>query len=90
MAERQIKLKKIEEQIKSGVLKNTSTQTGESSEYILYLGQNKNARFYCSSAYKEIVLSFNFCSKSFIFTKSMWLLFRRHFTEIDSLLLKND
>ena len=44
-------------------------------KFILYLGQNKNARIYFSSAYKEIVLSFNFCSKSFIFTKSMWLLF---------------
>ncbi len=58
MAERQIKLKKIEEQIKSGVLKNTSTQTGDSSEFILYLGQNKNARFYFPSAYKENVFKF--------------------------------
>jgi hypothetical protein len=86
-----LNLKKLEEQIKSGVLKNNSTQTGDSSEFMLYFGQNKNARIYFSSANKEIVLSFNFCSKSFIFTLiSMWLLFRRHVTEIDSLLLKND
>lgn len=90
MAQKQLVIKKKEDQIKSGLLKTASTQTGNSSEFIPYLGQNKYARIYFSSAYKEIVLSFNFCSKSFIITKSMWKVFRKHLSEIDSLLLKND
>ena len=90
MAQKQIDITKIQDQIKSGLLKTASTQTGNGSEFILYLGQNKNASIYFSPVYKEVVLSYNFCSKSFIITKSMWKVLRKHLSEIDSLLLKND
>ena len=86
MTERHVMNKKIENKFNNGCLKNSSIQTGNSNDLILYLSDNKSIRVYYSNAYKEIVLSFNFGSKSFIITKLMWVVFKKHFIKIDNLL----
>ena len=90
MTQKQIQIKKLHDRINSGILKSISTQTGDNNELIIYLGKNKHVRVYFSLAYKETVISFNFCSKSFILTKSMWLVFKKNLNEIDFLLKNNN
>jgi len=69
-------------------MKNVSTQTGNSSEFCIYLSNNKRARFYRSEAYKDDVLAFNINNaKSFIITRSMWKLLRLYLPQIDHLFL---
>lgn len=70
--------------------KNSSTQTGEpSSDLFIYLTNKKTIRVYFSSSYKANVLSFNFgSSKSFIFTREMWNIFKHHINDIDNILNK--
>ena len=88
MTERHVMNKKIENKLINGCLKNSSTQTGNSNDLIIYLSDNKSIpiRVYYSNAYKEIVFSFNFGSKSFIITKLMWVVFKKHFIKIINLL----
>ena len=86
MTERHVMDKKIENKFNNGCLKNSSTQTGNANDLIIYLSDNKSIRVYYSNAYKEIVLSFNFGSKSFIITKLMWVMFKKHFIKIINLL----
>ena len=86
MTERQVLNKKIQEKIDNGKLKTIATQTGNSNDLFIYLSDNKSIRVYYSNSYKEIVLSFNFGSKSFIITRSMWLIFKKNFIKIDNLL----
>ncbi len=63
------------------------TQTGEQDHLFIHLENKKTARIYYSSSYKENVLSLNFgSSKNFIFTKSMWNIFRKYIKTIDNLL----
>jgi len=70
--------------------KHMYTQTGEIDDFFIRLNGRKTARIYYSSSYKEKVLSLNFgTSKNFIFTKSMWDLFRNYTNTIDNI-LKND
>ena len=69
------------------VKRNVAVQTGNNNEFIIFLTNKKTARVYFSPCYKETVLSFNFgTSKSFIISKSMWHIFRRHIKEIDNCL----
>ena len=69
--------------------RSISTQTGDEEDFLVYLSNNKTARIYFSSAYKDKVLSFNFgTSKSFIITKLMWRIFRNYINEIDSCMYK--
>ena len=86
MAERQLLIKKIQENIINGKLKSVATQTGSSNDLLIYLTDNKSIRVYYSHGYKQVVLSFNFGSKSFIITKNMWLIFKKNFIKIDDLL----
>jgi hypothetical protein len=86
MAQRQIINEKIKQKLNKGDIKTVSTQTGNSNELIIYLSDNKSIRDYYSNGYKEVVLSFNFGSKSFIITKPMLLIFKKNFYKIDSLL----
>ena len=86
MTERHEMNQKIENKFNYGYLKNASTQTRNSNDLIIYLSDNKSIRVYYSNAYKEVVLSFNFDSKSFIITKLMWIVFKKHFIKIDNLL----
>ena len=89
MTERQILIKKYEDNLLNGKLKNVVTQTGDSNDMIIYLSDTKNIRVYYSNSYKETVVSFNFGTKSFIINKQMWMVFRKHFNKIDYL-LEND
>ena len=67
--------------------RNIGVQTGDDNDLYIYLTNKKTARIYLSPAYKEKFLSLNFgTSKSFIITKSMWKIFRNHFSEIDNIL----
>jgi hypothetical protein len=70
---------------------NMSTQTGDDEDFFrIHLDGKKTARIYYSTAYKDNVLSLNFgSSKSFIFTKPMWRLFRNYINTIDNY-MKND
>ena len=66
------------------VKRKVAVQTGDNNEFMIYLTNKKTARVYFSTCYKDTVLSINFgTSKSFIISKSMWRIFRRHFKEID-------
>jgi hypothetical protein len=67
--------------------RNIGVQTGDDNDLYIYLTNKKTARIDLSPAYKEKVLSLNFgTSKSFIITKSMWKIFRNHYSEIDNIL----
>jgi hypothetical protein len=77
MTQKQISKERIKHKLLNGNIKNVSTQTGNSNEVIIYQSNNKSIRVYHSSGYKEVVISFNFGSKSFIITKPMWLIFKK-------------
>ena len=89
MTERQVINRKYENNLLNGKYKNIQTQTGDPQDMIIFLSNTKNIRVYFSNAYKQMVVSFNFGSKSFIINKQMWFIFRKHFLKIDSL-LQND
>ena len=89
MTQKQIQIKNLQDRINSGHLKSKSTQTGDNNELLIYLAKNKHVRVYFSLAYKETVISFNFCSKSFIITKSMWTVVKKNLNQIE-FLLNND
>ena len=89
MTERQVINRKHENNLLNGKYKNIQTQTGDPQDMIIFLSNTKNIRVYFSNAYKQMVVSFNFGSKSFIINKQMWFIFRNHFLKIDSL-LQND
>ena len=55
------------------------TQTGEPNDFTIHLSNTKNIRVYYSPAYKDMVVSFNFGTKSFIINKQMWLVFKKNF-----------
>ena len=74
------------DQLIRGTRSFQEAKTGNSNDLIIYLSDNKSIRVYYSNAYKEVVLSFNFDSKSFIITKLMWIVFKKHFIKIDNLL----
>ena len=86
MTQKQISNERIKHKLLNGNIKNVSTQTGNSNEVIIYRSDNKSIRVYYSSGYKEVVISFNFGSKSFIITKPMWLIFKKNFNKIDNLI----
>ena len=86
MTEKQILLKKFAENFNYGKLKSVASQTGNLNDLIFFLSDNKSIRVYYSNGYKQVVLSFNFGSKSFIITKSMWRIFKNNFQIIDNLL----
>lgn len=70
--------------------KNISTQTGDTTELFINFTNKKTAKIYFSTAYKARVLSINFgTSKSFIFTKDMWNILKKHISQIDKI-LNND
>ena len=89
MTERQVINRKHENNLLNGKYKNIQTQTGDPQDMIIFLSNTKNIFVYFSNAYKQMVVSFNFGSKSFIINKQMWFIFRKHFLKIDSL-LQND
>ena len=73
----------------SGSIKNATVQTEHSQQdFVVHLTNKKSIRVYYSNAYKEIVISFNFGTKSFIFTKLMWFIFKKHLPFIDTLIKK--
>ncbi len=76
MSQKQISNERIKHKLLNGNIKNVSSQTGNSNKVIIYLSDNKSIRVNYSSGYKEVI-SFNFGSKSFIFTKPMWLIFKK-------------
>ena len=73
----------------SGSIKNATVQTEQSQQdFVVHLTNKKSIRVYYSNAYKEIVISFNFGTKSFIFTKLMWFIFKKNLPFIDTLIKK--
>jgi hypothetical protein len=77
MAQRMIDLAKIK--------KSIATQTGESANFYISLSKTKHASLKYSTSYKDTVLSFNInSSKSFIITRQMWKIFKKHITLIDN------
>jgi hypothetical protein len=61
------------------IKQTVSTQTENSKELIIFLSDNKSIRVYYSNGYNEVVLSFNFETKSFILTKPMKIVFKKNF-----------
>jgi hypothetical protein len=85
MAQKQVD---YEKHLQNLLIKSKYTQTGDDDKLFIHLENKKTARIYYSTAYKENVLSLNFgSSKSFLFTKSMWKVFRNYTKSIDSILL---
>ena len=84
MTQQAVQNKIYENKFLSGLIKNTSHQ-----DFNVQLTQKKSVRVYYSTSYKTIVVSFNFGTKAFIFTKSMWIILKKYFTEID-FLINND
>ena len=83
MAQIMVDLKRLKNKV------NVSTQTGE-NEYFITLSKSKHAKLKYSSAYKDMVLSFNINkSKHFIITRQMWKILRNHLEIIDQELNKN-
>jgi len=88
MTQRQVLLKQFSDSFNK-CLRNAGTQTGEPNDFTIHLSNTKNIRVYYSPAYKDMVVSFNFGTKSFIINKQMWLVFKKNFLKIDNL-LEND
>lgn len=89
MTQQAVQNKIYENKFLSGWIKNTAVQTTNHQDFNVQLTQKKSIRVYYSTSYKTIVVSFNFGTKAFIFTKSMWIILKKYFTEID-FLINND
>ena len=86
MSQQMVLNRNFQQKILNGTIKNSSCQTGDDKIFFIYLANNKTAKVYYSSTYKETVLCFTFSSKSFIITKSMWNIFKKHLSVIESLI----
>ena len=86
MSQKMIYNRNYQQKFLNGEIKNASCQTGDDKMFLIYLANNKTAKIYYSTTYKETVLCFTFGSKSFIITKSMWNIFKKHFSVIESLI----
>jgi len=78
MTQKQIEMQKIFNQFNNYV----------KDEFTFYINPNKYIQIYFSKIYKEHVLSINFGkNKKFVFTKSMWKIFRNYIDKIDESIL---
>jgi hypothetical protein len=69
-------------------LRDVSTQTGNYLEFYVTLSKSKHFRLYFNESYNDMVVALNINnSKSFIFTKDMWKIFRNYIEQIDESML---